>query len=83
MRVGGIEETITVTGESPIVDVPNARREMVLSAETIQRIPATRAAGALLGATPGVYVGDGRGHFADDDIVQCAVEHDQCWLGGR
>ena len=26
MRVGGIEETITVTGESPVVDVQNARR---------------------------------------------------------
>ena len=45
LRVGGIEETITVTGESPIVDVSNARREVVLSSETIQRIPATRAAG--------------------------------------
>jgi hypothetical protein len=58
MRVGGIEETITVTGESPVVDVQNARREVVLSAETIQTIPATRAAGALLNATPGVFVGD-------------------------
>jgi len=58
MRVGGIEETITVTGESPVVDVQNARREVVLSSETIQTIPATRAAGALLNATPGVFVGD-------------------------
>jgi hypothetical protein len=58
MRVGGIEETITVTGESPIVDVQNARREVVLSSETIESIPATRAAGALLNATPGVFVGD-------------------------
>jgi hypothetical protein len=58
MRVGGIEETITVTGESPVVDVQNARREVVLSNETIQTIPATRAAGALLNATPGVFVGD-------------------------
>ena len=58
LRVGGIEETITVTGESPVVDVQNARREVVLSSETIQRIPATRAAGALLNAAPGVSVGD-------------------------
>jgi hypothetical protein len=58
MRVGGIEETITVTGESPVVDVQNARREVVLSSETIQSIPATRAAGALLNATPGISVGD-------------------------
>jgi hypothetical protein len=58
MRVGGIEETITVTGESPVVDVQNARREVVLSSETLQTIPATRAAGAVLNATPGVFVGD-------------------------
>ena len=45
MRVGGIEETITVTGESPVVDVQSAHREIVLDDSTIQAIPATRAAG--------------------------------------
>jgi hypothetical protein len=58
LRVGGLEETITVTGESPVVDVQNARKEIVLNAETIQTIPATRAAGALLNATPGIFVGE-------------------------
>ena len=58
MRVGGIEETITVTGESPVVDVQNPRREVVLDSDTVQTIPATRAAGALLNATPGVTVDD-------------------------
>jgi hypothetical protein len=58
LKVGGLEETITVTGESPVVDVQNARREVVLADETIQAIPATRAAGALLNATPGINVGD-------------------------
>ena len=58
LRVGGVEETITVTGESPVVDVQSSRREIVLSDETIQTIPATRAAGALLNATPGVFVGE-------------------------
>jgi hypothetical protein len=58
MKVGGVEETITVTGESPVVDVQNTRKEMVLADETIQAIPATRAAGALLNATPGINVGD-------------------------
>ena len=58
MRVGGVEETITVTGETPVVDVQSAHREIVLSNETIQSIPATRAAGALLNATPGIIVGE-------------------------
>jgi hypothetical protein len=56
MRVGGIEETITVTGESPVVDVQSARREIVMQDEVIQSLPAARAAGALLNATPGLQV---------------------------
>src|SRR5688572_8039535 len=58
LRVGGLQETITVTGESPVVDVTNATRQLVMTDETIQTIPATRAAGALLNATPGIVVGD-------------------------
>jgi hypothetical protein len=58
LRVGGIEETITVTGESPVVDVQSARREIVIDDSTLQSIPATRAAGAVLNATPGIFVGD-------------------------
>src|SRR3954470_9685238 len=58
MRVGGLEETITVSGETPVVDVQNARREMVIQNETIQTLPMTRAAGALLNITPGINVSD-------------------------
>ena len=56
MRVGGIQETITVTGETPVVDVQSVRKEVVLDTEVIQAIPASRAAGALLNATPGLTV---------------------------
>ena len=56
MRVGALEETVTVTGESPVVDVQNARREIVLQDDVIQSLPAARAAGALLNATPGLMV---------------------------
>jgi hypothetical protein len=58
MKVGGLEETITVTGETPVVDVQSVRRELVLDSEVIQSIPATRAVGALLNATPGLNVSD-------------------------
>jgi hypothetical protein len=56
MRVGGIEETVTVTGESPVVDVQTARREIVLQSGVIQTLPVARAVGALLNATPGLQV---------------------------
>ncbi len=60
MRVGALEETITVTGETPVVDVQTARRETVLDSDVIATIPATRAVGSLLNATPGITV-DGNG----------------------
>ncbi|HEU4688962.1 MAG TPA: TonB-dependent receptor [Vicinamibacterales bacterium] len=56
MRVGALEETITVTGETPVVDVQSVRRETVLSGEVIAAVPATRAVGSLLNATPGLTV---------------------------
>jgi hypothetical protein len=42
-----------VTGETPVVDVQSARREVVIDRDLVQSIPASRAAGALLNATPG------------------------------
>src|SRR5688572_28119805 len=55
MRVGGIQETITVTGESPVVDTQTStRRQMVLSDEVVQAIPASRGYGNLLATVPGI-----------------------------
>src|SRR5438876_3813847 len=56
MKVGALAETITVTGETPVVDVQTAKREVVMNQATIQTLPATRAAGAILNATPGLIV---------------------------
>jgi hypothetical protein len=56
MRVGAIAESVTVTGESPVVDVQSARREVVMNTSTIQALPVARAVGALLNATPGLTV---------------------------
>jgi hypothetical protein len=42
MRVGAVEETLTVKGESPIVDVQNATRQQVMTAEVIAAIPTSR-----------------------------------------
>jgi hypothetical protein len=52
LRVGSIEETITVTGESPMVDVQSIRRQTVLDSETITSIPATRAYNSLMQLMP-------------------------------
>jgi hypothetical protein len=54
MSVGTLQETITVTGETPLVDTQSTRREAVLTAETLRTLPATRSYGALLSAVPGL-----------------------------
>jgi hypothetical protein len=43
LRVGSLEETITVTGEAPIVDVSSTSRQAVLSADTIDALPTARS----------------------------------------
>jgi hypothetical protein len=43
MRVGSIEETITVTGESPIVDVQSVRRQTTMDGSFLTSIPTARS----------------------------------------
>ena len=59
LRIGALQETITVTGESPLVDTQTTRREMVLTSDTINSLPATRSYGALLNAIPGLSTNTG------------------------
>jgi hypothetical protein len=54
MRVGALQETITVTGESPLVDTQTTRRETVITSETLATLPVTRSYGMLLGTIPGI-----------------------------
>ncbi len=59
MRVGEITETITVTGESPIVDVQNTTQQRVLSHEIIDAIPTGRSDKNLATLIPGVSIAGG------------------------
>ena len=55
--VGGVEETITVTGTSPIVDVQNTQRERVMTKDVLDTIPAGRSHFALGVLIPGITRG--------------------------
>jgi hypothetical protein len=59
LRVGTIEETVTVAGGSPLVDTQTTRRETVINSETINALPITRNYGGVLYATPGLVVQPG------------------------
>src|SRR3954468_12915700 len=54
MKVGAIEETITVTGETPIVDIQSTARQQVLNKDVIEAIPTGRSYSALGVLLPGV-----------------------------
>src|SRR5262247_1680128 len=42
LKIGALEESVTVSGESPVVDVQSAARTTVLSRETLDPIPTGR-----------------------------------------
>lgn len=57
MRVGALEESITVTGESPVVDVQTSSRREVVSQELIETLPTGRNFQLLAGTVPAVSTG--------------------------
>jgi len=57
LKVGGVEETITVTGETPVVDVQSAQRQTVLTNEVISAIPTVGSYNALLVLVPAIFGG--------------------------
>jgi hypothetical protein len=57
LRVGTLEETITVTGESPIVDVQTARRESVVARDVITSLPTAGGYSSILSLAPGIVGG--------------------------
>src|SRR6185369_7553732 len=54
LQIGRVTDMITVRGETPVVDVYGARREVTLSGEIVQSIPTARSYNALLVLVPGV-----------------------------
>jgi hypothetical protein len=60
LRVGALEETVTVTGESPIVDVRSARRQQVIDGDVLQSLPTSRSYNDVLQLVPGVLAGNGQ-----------------------
>src|SRR5438874_5804489 len=57
MRVGPLEETVTVSGESPVVDVQNAATRNQISREALDTVPTNKTLEAYAALTPGVTMG--------------------------
>jgi hypothetical protein len=54
LRVGAVEETVTVTGASPIVDVQSATRQRVIDADVLAAIPNGRTQFTAATLIPGM-----------------------------
>jgi hypothetical protein len=60
LQVGAVAETITVTGESPLVDTRNARKQTVVSSDLLNMLPSSvKNLNNLVALTPGFRGNEG------------------------
>jgi hypothetical protein len=57
MKVGSVQETVTVTGETPVVDVQSAKVQQTLDKDLIAAIPTSRAYQNLAVLVPAMVLG--------------------------
>ena len=63
LEVGTVAETITVTGQSPIIETSNASTGATLNAETLQTLPSQGRAAFMIGNTVPTVVPSGDGQY--------------------
>ena len=60
MKVGALPETITVSGEAPLVDTRNARKQTVVSSDLLNVLPSSvKNLNNLVALTPGFRGNEG------------------------
>ena len=57
LQVGSIQETITVTGASPLVDVQNVAKTMVMTREVMDTVPSSKTYSGMGVLVPGMTIG--------------------------
>ena len=98
LQVGALEETVTVSGATPVVEVHEAARRQVLGRDTIDTLPTSRTMGSLGAITPGVKLSQpdmggitgfsqaylqGRGRGASENMRQVeGIDAQPIQLGG-
>jgi hypothetical protein len=68
MKVGAVEETITVSAESPVVDVQNITTRTVMTREVLDAIPTGRNIQAVGIMIPGTAIAVGGGGALSRDV---------------
>src|SRR5712691_4424673 len=54
LHVGAIEESVTVTGQTPLVDVANAQKTQVVARDVLDALPTTRNMQSVGSIVPGI-----------------------------
>ena len=75
LRVGGVEETITVTGEPPTVDIQSATRQQVISKDVIDTLPTGRNYASFGQLLPGVNTSARETGGASGDTMSVMTIH--------
>ena len=75
MLIGALEETITVTGEAPLIDVSNTTRQTVLDQELIDALPTVARYYTLGALIPGVVPSTLNTGGASGDIMASLSIH--------
>jgi hypothetical protein len=57
LRVGSLQETVTVSGTSPVVDVQNLTQQAVMTRDVIEVIPTAKGFNNLANLVPGMVLG--------------------------
>src|SRR2546425_4627616 len=57
LRVGGLEETVTVSGQSPVVDVQNVVQQRLISTEVLENLPSAKSIQSVAALIPGMTAG--------------------------
>ena len=76
LRVGTVEETVTVSGQSPVVDVQNVATRNQIMREALDTVPTNKTLEAFASLTPGVTmaaVGQDVGGSKGETYVQLQI----------
>jgi Carboxypeptidase regulatory-like domain len=76
MKVGAVAETITVSGETPLVDVQSASVQKVVTKEVIDAVPSGRLGIQLAALQPGMILGATSGTGALSGNANLATAQD-------
>ena len=68
LKVGSVEETITVTGESPVVDIQNTRQQVVMTRDVVDAVPSGKMYTNLAVLIPGITATGAVGSVVAQDV---------------